>query len=42
MCPAYRKDINLIEKVQKRFAKCLRGMHDLSYEVRLNQQGTIT
>ena len=41
-CPAYRKDINLIEKVQKRFTKCLRGMYDLSYEERLNQLGKIT
>ena len=40
--PAYRKDINLSENVQKRFTKCLHGMHDLSYKDRLNQLGTIT
>ncbi len=29
-CPAYHKDINLIEEVHKRFTKCLRVIHNLS------------
>ena len=33
--PALLCDINLVEKIQKRFSKCISGLHDLSYVERL-------
>jgi len=33
--PVYKTDINLIERVQRRFTKCLIGLKDISYHDRL-------
>lgn len=35
--PYLRKDIALIERVQRRYTKCIRGLVDLSYDDRLKQ-----
>ena len=32
-----KKDINAIERVQRRFTKTIRGLHDLPYEARLRE-----
>ena len=36
-CPMYRKHIDLIEKVQKRFTKRICGLNNLTYEERLKK-----
>jgi len=34
-CPVYKTDVDMFEKVQRRFTKRLRGLHDMSYKQRL-------
>ena len=37
--PQHRKDMDLLERVQRRATKMIRGMEQLSYEERLRQLG---
>ena len=37
--PQYRKDMDLLERVQRRATKMIRGLEHLSYEDRLRQLG---
>jgi len=37
--PQYRKDMELLEQVQKRLTKMIRGLEHLSYEERLRELG---
>ena len=37
--PQYRKDVKLLEKVQRRATKMLRGLEHLSYEGRMREPG---
>ena len=41
-CPYLKKDINLIENVQRKATKYLQGMQDLNYEQRLKKLGLTT
>ncbi|KAJ7416284.1 hypothetical protein WISP_72527 [Willisornis vidua] len=36
-CPQYRKDINLLEQIQRRAMNLISGMEHLSYEVKLRK-----
>ena len=40
--PSLAKDAEIIERVQRRFTKCLRGMRNLSYKERLNTLNVLT
>ncbi|KFQ68067.1 hypothetical protein N335_14098, partial [Phaethon lepturus] len=40
--PQHRKDMDLVERVQRRATKMLRGMENLSYEDRLRELGLIS
>ena len=40
--PSLKKDIDIVERIQRSFTKRLRGMKDLSYEERLNELGAPT
>ncbi|KAF4793928.1 hypothetical protein TURU_107306 [Turdus rufiventris] len=37
--PQHKKDMNLLEQIQKRATKMVRGMEDLSYKKRLTELG---
>ena len=37
--PHYRKDVDALERVQKRFTRMLPGLEDMDYEERLNKLG---
>ena len=37
--PSYRKDVNKVERVQRRFTRMLPGLEKLSYRERLNRLG---
>ena len=37
--PQYRKDVELLERVQRRATKMIRGLQQLSYEERLRELG---
>lgn len=41
-CPYLKKDIEIIEKVQRRATKMIKGFYNLSYEERLKQCGLTT
>lgn len=40
--PYRRKDINILEKIQKRFTKIVKGLKDVKYEQRLEKLGITT
>jgi len=37
--PSTKQDIDSVEKVQRRFTKCLHGLHNISYTDRLERLG---
>ncbi len=40
--PCLRRDVNLVERVQRRYTKCIGGLHELSYNERLHQLGVLS
>ena len=40
--PYYQKDMEALERVQKRFTRMLPGMEGISYEVRLSKLGLVS
>ena len=40
--PRTRKNVELLEQIQKRAMKIIQGLEDLSYEERLRLQGDLT
>ena len=39
---SYRKDVDMLEKIQSRATKLIPGLKDLTYEERLNEFGLTT
>ena len=40
--PQLRKDIDMLEQIQRRATKLIPGLRDLTYEERLNERGLTT